>query len=264
MNSLILGWIQGASVLIEKNLKKPLLWLPCRHHIAELLVGAAWYKIFGEDKAPYIQQFKEFKAKWNSIDKSKMIGLEVSAALKPLADQVITYCQNQLNSKKKIRDDYKESLELVLVCLGKPPSNYTLKLPGALSKARWMAILIYGIKIFLFRFELKKTKVEQKKLERFATFACLFYVKHWFQAPIAVDAPKTDLQLFHDMFRYKTFDLQVANAVLTKLRGHTWYINQEYVPLSLFSSIVSNEEKAEIANKLINTAPSKTYTGKVN
>ena len=245
-------------------MKRPLLWLPCRHHISELLVGSAWYVIFGEDQAPYIQEFKEFKANWDSIDKTKKIGLEICDTLKPLANQVIAFCQNQLTSQKQVRDDYKESLELVLVCLGQPPSNFTFKKPGAVSKVRWMAKMIYGLKIFLFRLVLKKSKVEQKKLERFATFVCLFYVKHWFQAPIAVDAPKTDLQLFHDMFKYKNFDLQVANAVLTKLRGHTWYLNQEYVPLALFSSIVSNEEKAEIANKLMNTAPSKEYEGKVN
>ena len=68
------GWIKGAAVLIEKKLERPLLWLPCRHHIAELLVGAAWTKIFGDiDKSPYIQKFKDFKEIWDTLDKTKYL-----------------------------------------------------------------------------------------------------------------------------------------------------------------------------------------------
>ena len=68
------GWIKGAAVLIEKKLERPLLWLPCRHHIAELLVGAAWTKIFGDiDKSPYIQKFKDFKQIWDTLDKTKYL-----------------------------------------------------------------------------------------------------------------------------------------------------------------------------------------------
>ena len=35
------GWMSGAAVLIESKLQKPLLWLPCRKHIAELMLRAA-------------------------------------------------------------------------------------------------------------------------------------------------------------------------------------------------------------------------------
>ena len=115
-----------------------------------------------------------------------------------------------------------------------------------------MAKILYGLKIFLFRFELNRSQVEQQKLQRFAIFVCLFYIKHWFKAPIAVDAPKTDLDLYHDMFHFKTYDTKVANAVLDKFYGHTWYLNQEFMPLCLFSTIISNEEKEEIAQKIIN------------
>ena len=72
------GWIKGAAVLIEKKLERPLLWLPCRHHIAELLVGSAWTKIFGDiDKSPYIQKFKDFKQIWDTLDKTKYLLLLV-------------------------------------------------------------------------------------------------------------------------------------------------------------------------------------------
>ena len=237
------------------------MWLPCRHHIAELLVGAAWFKIFGNDMAPYIKQFKDFQATWETIDKKKFVRLTIPESLQPRANEIIDFCKAQLASNKKFaRGDYKESLELVLVCLGCPiPTTFTFLKPGALHKARWMAKILYGLKIFLFRFELNRSQVEQQKLQRFAIFVCLFYIKHWFKAPIAVDAPKTDLDLYHDMFHFKTYDTKVANAVLDKFYGHTWYLNQEFMPLCLFSTIVSNEEKEEIAKKIISIAPPEEY-----
>ena len=239
------------------------MWLPCRHHIAELLVGAAWYEIFDKDMAPYIKQFKDFQASWDSIDKKKFVKLQINESLQSRANEIIDFCKAQLASNKKFaRGDYKESLELVLVCLGcSIPTTFTFKKPGALHKARFMAKILYGLKIFLFRFELNRNQAEQQKLQRFTTFICLFYIKHWFKAPIAVDAPKTDLELYHDMFQYKTYDSKVANAVLKKFYGHTWYLNQEFLPLCLFSTIVSNEEKQEIAQKILSIAPPEEYEG---
>ena len=74
--------------------------------------------------------------------------------------------RDDLKDMTKLRDDYKESIELVLVVLGYTPPNFTFKKPGAFHKARWMAPLIYGLKIFLFRNALKKSKKEQLQLER--------------------------------------------------------------------------------------------------
>ena len=162
------------------------MWLPCRHHIAELLVGAAWFKIFGNDMAPYIKQFKDFQATWETIDKKKFVRLTFNESLQSRANEIIDFCKAQLASGKFARGDYKESLELVLVCLGcSIPTTFTFKKPGALHKARWMAKILYGLKIFLFRFELNRSEGEKQKLQRFAIFVCMFYIKHWFKAPIA-------------------------------------------------------------------------------
>ena len=117
--------------------------------------------------------------------------------------------------------------------------------------------------MFLFSQQLKVSQAELNRLQRFVIFVCMFYIQHWFNSPIAVNAPKADLNLFHDMIQFKKTDAKIADAVLLKFRGHTWYLNQEYAPLSLFSNIVSDEEKAVIARKLVNTAPSKKYEGKV-
>ena len=139
---------------------------------------------------------------------------------------------------------------IIKTALGHTPENYTFKEPGGLSKARWMAKLLYGTKIYLFREQLKMPKDEIAKFERFAIFNCLYYVQHWIYAPIAIDAPISDLTLFKDMLEFEKYDPQVSAAVIEKLRLHTWYLNQEFIPLNLFSSRVSDDVKEIIIDKL--------------
>ena len=252
------GWQHGAAVEIEKLLNRPILWLPGRHHISELFLGAAWIAIFGEpDKSPYIQKYKDFQKNWGNIDKSNYQPLKIPSSMEGKAKEIIMFCQNTLCSEKLTRNDYKECLELTLIALGSEPQKFTFKKPGNFNKTRWMAHILYGIKIFLFRSQvLKRAKAEQLKFERFVIFICMFYTKHWFLAPIASDAPSTDLMLYKDMLNY-SYDPQVSDAILKKLKKHTWYMNQEFAPLNLFSNRVDEKVKVEIARKLLTVKPKK-------
>ena len=170
---------------------------------------------------------------------------------------VVEFLRNALASDKLPRNDYRECAELVLVLLGYPPEDFTFKLPSGFSKVRWMAPIIYAVKIFLFRDQQNLETTEIAKLERFVTFVSLFYIKHWIYAPVARDAPITDLTLFHDMLTYESYDPAVSKAVIEKLRDHTWYLNQEFVVLNLFSSRVDDSVKEIIVEKL-NMVKSKT------
>ena len=253
------GWKKGACVLIEKGLKRPLLWLACLHHVFELLLKTVWQTLFGIDMEPSYAEFREFQKKWDTLDKNNFEYLNPKSWMKPWRLEVIQFLKSLLDSEKQPRDDYRECIELVLVVLADPPKNYTFKKPGAFHKARFMAPWIYGIKIFLFRKQLGKSRSEVLKLERFVIFVCLFYVKFWFTAPLAAEAPFMCLQIYKNMLQYKKHDKTVASAVLEKFLGHTWYFNQEYVPLSLFSKNVSDQEKVEIAKKLSKVKPPKKY-----
>ena len=67
-----------------------------------------------------------------------------------------------------------------------------------------------------------------------------------------------DLLLHKKMVSYLNVDREIAkiaNAVLDKLKRHTWFLNMEYAPFSLFSEFVSDEEKFEIATALNNVRP---------
>ena len=255
------GWIKGACVLIEKNLGRPLLWLACRHHIPELLLKAAWQTLFGIDMEPCFTEFGKFQKVWENLDKNDFdfLNPESKSWMKKHRNKVVPFLTSLLESEKQPRDDYRECLELVLMVLGSPPKKFSFKKPGPYHKARWMAPMIYGLKMFLFRSQLKKSKKDLEKLERFAIFVSLFYAEHWFTAPLAAEAPFMDLQLYKNMLQYKKFDPEIATAVLNKFMGHTWYLNQEYVPLSLFSKNVSDKDKEDIAKKLTKVTPPKKY-----
>ena len=109
------GWLSGAAVKIEEQLEKPLLWLPCRKHIAELILKAAWESVFGKDMSPFYTEFKEFQETWwTKLDKTKASPLKPKRWMKSRINEIIAECKNALNTKFP-RDDYKEYLKLVLV-----------------------------------------------------------------------------------------------------------------------------------------------------
>ena len=258
------GWINGAATRIEKSLakiqKRPVLWLPCRHHIPELFIKAAWEILFGKDMAPHYNDFKVFQQSFPNLDKKNYHILEPKQWMNPHINRVVEFCHFILNSEKQPRDDYLECLHLTLLILGSPPKPFSFKACGAFHKARWMAPLIYGEKMFLFRSTLKESKAYLSKLERFVVFASLFYVEYWFSAHLASEAPYMDLKFYKSMLQYQKSDKAIAKAILDKFYGHTWYLNQHYVPFSLFSRNVSKEEKAKIATKLTKIKSSKEYS----
>ena len=254
------GWLNGAATKLEIHLNRPLLWIPCRKHIAELFLKASWYAIFDEDMGPNYGGFKEFKHVWTSINKNNFKGLQPKPWIKDKIHSITQICSNALK-KGNSRDDYKENLELVLVVLGILPEKFSFKKPGAVHKARWMAPMLYGLKMFLFRNELKTSAKEQKKLERFVTFVCFIYIEHWVNASNASDAPFIDLSRYKNLLCYQEIDRPVALAVLKKLKLHTWFLNQEFAPLSLFSEKVSDEQKTLLAKHLIKIKPAKYEMG---
>jgi hypothetical protein len=86
------------------------------------------------------------------------------------------------------RDDYKEFADLCLLFLdGEVEGDkVTFKRPGALHKARWMAKLIYSIKICLFEQQIAKlprntitTERQVTNVRDFANVVTLDYSSWW-------------------------------------------------------------------------------------
>lgn len=59
-----MGRLNGAVTLLEQQIGRPLIKFPCRHHIFELVLRAAFEEKLGSTSAPVVLIFKRFKDKW--------------------------------------------------------------------------------------------------------------------------------------------------------------------------------------------------------
>jgi hypothetical protein len=103
------GHRHGACVLIEQMLAKDLLYLACRHHVMELVVGAAFNEVLPGSSGPEIKLFKRFQEHWNLIDQNKY----QPAATDPYSENLVASCCNEKIEFARLqlevqqpRDDY--------------------------------------------------------------------------------------------------------------------------------------------------------------
>jgi hypothetical protein len=57
-----------------------------------------------------------------------------------------------------------------------------------------------------------------------------------------------------EMMKFKEIDCEVADAVLSKMMNHRWYIIQEAVVFALFSTLIDNTQKRNLAAKILSTS----------
>src|SRR6185436_16151702 len=123
-------------------------------HSHELIVAQVFHVLLEPGTAgPKIKLFERFAENWSRIDRetyeSGVIEESVSIRLEPVRDDLVSFLHCQLLEHQP-RDDYKELLHLALVFLGAPTKGVRITAPGAMHRARWMAKLIYCLKIYLF------------------------------------------------------------------------------------------------------------------
>lgn len=170
-----------------------------------------------------------------------------------LRSSVVIYIEKILlenNKETIIRGDYKEMLQLCLIVLGKQIPNYTFNVPKCSSNARWMAHIIYSLKLFLFRRQLELSDIEIRNLQDFCLFASLIYTKAWIQCCSPSNAPHNDLEFMKELHRYGKVNKDISKCAIEKFCGHLWYLGSELVVLALFSDKVNNAEKRKIFDKM--------------
>lgn len=111
------GVLNGACVLLEQKIGRPLLALACRHHIFEIILGAVFSIKLGPTTGPAYTIFSRFQKEWKQIDKQKFqpgISNElVKKSLADVGDDIIMFCKRELE-KPIIRHDYQELLQSVI------------------------------------------------------------------------------------------------------------------------------------------------------
>ncbi|XP_074114013.1 uncharacterized protein LOC141537081 [Cotesia typhae] len=244
------GIHHGTCKEIEKALGKELIWLPCRHHIYEIILRSAFEVYWPVSSGPNVPIFGRFKKFWDTFDKTKYkSGVEDS-----IVANIITNEKNNLSSfiKRYLqlsqpRDDYKEILELSLIFLGEMPREQVFfKRPGAVHHARWMAKAIYCLKMFIFRDEFDLSKKELDGLRQFCIFIVMVYVKAWFSSTSATSAANHDLEFMKNLSEYIKINSLISLATCEKMTSHLWYLSDELAILSLFDDTVPLNIKKNI------------------
>ena len=243
------GRRNGACILLEQRLGHTVLNLACRHHINEILLAAVFSTCSGDSSGPDIQLFRRFQKKWSSLDQSNYRTGKDLKVMQPDRERILKFSESKL-AQGNHRDDYKEFLELAIVCLGGNLPGFNFKKPGAFHHARWMGKVLYCLKIWMFRDQLKHlTKREESCVRDVSIFSILIYVEAWFSAPDAAAAPRTDLEMLRKLQSYH--NNRVGRAAREKLHNHLWYVSEELVALSLFDEAVSVPTKRAIVSAMI-------------
>ena len=249
------GRFNGSCVILEQLLERNLLYLPCRHHILEIIIRAVFESKIPNTSGPNVPLFKRFQDAWPKMNKTNFCSGVTEKQISDLFPEKLTIIQQLkclLNNPKFLpRDDYKEFLELCIIFLGdSPPKQKSISPPGAMHHARWMAKVIYSLKMYLFRNEFKLRPAEKKALLDICIFIIKIYVHAWFAAPLAVKAPQSDFELLKKISSFKDYDSKISEAALKKLLNHLWYLSPEPIAFSFFDDDVSNETKKRMSAAL--------------
>jgi hypothetical protein len=252
------GKYSGTCVILQQKLTKDLLHLACRHHVLELVLGAAFTASMGTMSGPDVLLFKRFQQHWHIIDHGPgsispgADSAEVEPFLSSGKDNLTAFFKDVLHDKNlSLRDDYSELVELSLIFLGgTPPRGLRLLTPGPMHHARWMSKAIYSLKVWMLRTQFKLTPREEKGLRDICIFVVLLYVKAWIRAPLAAVAPQQDLEMLKAMAGYH--NKTIAKATASKLSHHLWYLSEELVAMALFDPLVSTTTKRAMVEAISN------------
>lgn len=239
------GRVNGCCNLLEQMLEKDLLYLPCRHHIYELILKGAFDKLMPPSTGPDVPLFKRFKQSWSEIDSTKISSAMeipcVQEIFKNDIAEIISYVDNVLKTQLP-RHDYDELLQLTLLFLGRN-SKVSVRAPGAIHHARWMAKAIYCLKIFLYRDQFHLTVSEESSILQLCIFIVKLYIKAWFTAPFAHRAPYHDLLFLKKLISFKKINEEIADAAISKFKNHMWYLSAEASALAFFDDTIPVNDK---------------------
>ena len=253
------GVHRGACTILQQLLNRQLLWLACRHHILELVVGAAFTELFGETKSPEVTLFKILKTSWDSLNLADLVLPEIPSTYQKEKDELLNFISSLLDSdnvKNLPRCDYKEFLELAKLILGETVQRkkgyiYKLQRPGADHHARWMSKSIYIMKMSLLLHQLPDLHWQtKKKVQKMTLFVVFAYLPAWFSAGSLTSAATNDLKLFKRLQKFRAVHKKVSSSTSTVLNRHTWYLSEELVPLSLFDESLPLEIRTSLAKQI--------------
>ena len=158
----------------------------------------------GSSTAPEELTYKFLINNWKRININNREKLQITRKTRYELQDVIDYATKTLN-EVKLKDDYQEVLRLTLVLLDALPENYSFSVrpPGSISHARWMAKILCEFKIVMFSSQLIEmgliTNEDASTHQELVLFLIFYYVKPWMTATQSRDAAVNDLELVNSL-----------------------------------------------------------------
>ena len=267
------GYLSAACIAIQNKLDRPILWSGCRHHIGEVILSYVFEDLKIEaSKSPDVTLFTRFRSNWGLVPHSSSLKVPFSPSdHPPEAQELLAAMKSEFIARAKetvvfVREDYHEFIQLALVYLGFDEGDdreiISFRRPGALHKARWMAKIIYSLKIVLCEKKIGElqagtmtTRQQMPKIRAFATFVTHVYGIWWLTCTKTVDAPWNDLQLFKCLVQYEKVHECIAKSAIRAVNRHLWYLTEEMVPLRLSFSMHPSRERKALADALLIVKP---------
>ena len=149
--------------------------------------------------------------------------------------------------------------------------DISIRKPGAINRARFMASCLYLLKICLYRKQFKSLQKNLKEAQILGEYIALLHAPYFLKAPLAACAPRNDRDFWVNLTEYKKcFDAnsiqqKMLTAVQESVKNHLWYLTQELVVFGLFDEDLPPNKRQTMATTLLtyprpnNFPPGKPY-----
>ena len=97
------GVHKGACTILQQLLNRQILWMACRHHVLELVVGSAFKQLFGDTTSPEVTLFKILKTNWEELDLQNIVLPEIPTCYRSTKVWTEKYQQSQRQSSTGTR-----------------------------------------------------------------------------------------------------------------------------------------------------------------
>ena len=185
------GHLTAACIAIQISLGRSLLWSGCRPHIGEVILSQIFNDLNVEtSRSPEVPLFKWLRDNWDQVSQKDSGPLSCYIADKAappflgLMRADLIACTAGVVAYK--RGDYEEFAQLCLVYLGAADTPVVLQRPGAMHKARWMAKLLYTLKLALLEQRIAlpphgiiTTRKQVPQIRTFVHFITHIYATWW-------------------------------------------------------------------------------------
>ena len=260
------GPIKGSVSRLEKEKGEALLLLACRRHVNERHIFHFWENVTmaARTTSPSNPMFVKLLKNWNdiraNIDSNNLNKLELQAEdfLKEQAEAAISFYKKVLQDEVFDMDEYKEMAELGLMILDQTQA-YKIYRPCEPNSARFLNSGLNYQKLFLLmnQFPNLVSKDELPEVNAMAEFSSIFYGVWFLSSSLASAAPANDI---HSVWQMRQYSQQssakvsvAAKRVEKSILDHSWYMEEDLIPLSLLDKNLSDVDKEMLASALVAT-----------